>query len=190
MLARRWIFRWIQNRLQHCFQLLGPDLQTRLMGQTLQITLEQTPFTVCIHIDRERRVKVSAHHESPTVTLSGTVNAFRAFLNKPEAAAGGVRIEGDFGTLYAFAELFRASKEALEEILSPWVGPAVSHHIGKALRIFSRFCKRQIRDTKVFTGEWLQYDGNAVPTRHEFTAFTKDVHKIAEKMDALEGMFP
>ena len=124
-------------------------------------------------------------------TLSGTPLALAKLGVSDDAASilfsGEVKISGDTRLGNQFKKILARTSIDWEEQLSQYVGDAVAHQLGNAVRDFSQWFARSKHSLQMDVGEYLQEESRLVPSNAELNRFVTDVDLLRESVDRLEA---
>ena len=191
-------------------QLINMDAITRiqfnqLQGKLLRVVIDSPQLSVDVYFD-EYKVRFE-----PTVT--GKSDTPSIFEQRPydktvaiaEATAtlhvksivelaklfvaediGNIPLEGDYHLLQDIQKIIQQTEPDLASHLSPWIGPALAHEIGK-IQLAPKHLKRSVQSHTFFVEDFLKEDSGVFAPRWQMDDLQQDTRQLNQNIDRLEA---
>ena len=191
-------------------QLINMDAITRiqfnqLQGKLLRVVIDSPQLSVDVYFD-EYKVRFE-----PTVT--GKSDTPSIFEQRPydknvaiaEATAtlhvksivelaklfvaediGNIPLEGDYHLLQDIQKIIQQTEPDLASHLSPWIGPALAHEIGK-IQLAPKHLKRSVQSHTFFVEDFLKEDSRLFAPRWQMDDLQQDTRQLNQNIDRLEA---
>ena len=191
-------------------QLINMDAITRiqfnqLQGKLLRVVIDSPQLSVDVYFD-EYKVRFE-----PTVT--GKSDTPSIFEQRPydknvaiaEATAtlhvksivelaklfvaediGNIPLEGDYHLLQDIQNIIQQTEPDLASHLSPWIGPALAHEIGK-IQLAPKHLKRSVQSHTFFVEDFLKEDSGLFAPRWQMDDLQQDTRQLNQNIDRLEA---
>ncbi len=191
-------------------QLINMDAITRiqynqLQGKLLRVVIDSPQLSVDVYFD-EYKVRFE-----PTVT--GKSDTPSIFEQRPydktvaiaEATAtlhvksivelaklfvaediGNIPLEGDYHLLQDIQKIIQQTEPDLASHLSPWIGPALAHEIGK-IQLAPKHLKRSVQSHTFFVEDFLKEDSGLFAPRWQMDDLQQDTRQLNQNIDRLEA---
>lgn len=191
-------------------QLINMDAITRiqfnqLQGKLLRVVIDSPQLSVDVYFD-EYKVRFE-----PTVT--GKSDTPSTFEQRPydktvaiaEATAtlhvksivelaklfvaediGNIPLEGDYHLLQDIQKIIQQTEPDLASHLSPWIGPALAHEIGK-IQLAPKHLKRSVQSHTFFVEDFLKEDSGLFAPRWQMDDLQQDTRQLNQNIDRLEA---
>ena len=191
-------------------QLINMDAITRiqfnqLQGKLLRVVIDSPQLSVDVYFD-EYKVRFE-----PTVT--GKSDTPSIFEQRPydktvaiaEATAtlhvksivelaklfvaediGNIPLEGDYHLLQDIQNIIQQTEPDLASHLSPWIGPALAHEIGK-IQLAPKHLKRSVQSHTFFVEDFLKEDSRLFAPRLQMDDLQQDTRQLNQNIDRLEA---
>ncbi|MFN3072098.1 ubiquinone biosynthesis accessory factor UbiJ [Acinetobacter sp. TY1] len=191
-------------------QLINMDAITRiqfnqLQGKLLRVVIDSPQLSVDVYFD-EYKVRFE-----PTVT--GKSDTPSIFEQRPydknvaiaEATAtlhvksivelaklfvaediGNIPLEGDYHLLQDIQNIIQQTEPDLASHLSPWIGPALAHEIGK-IQLAPKHLKRSVQSHTFFVEDFLKEDSRLFAPRWQMDDLQQDTRQLNQNIDRLEA---
>ena len=191
-------------------QLINMDAITRiqynqLQGKLLRVVIDSPQLSVDVYFD-EYKVRFE-----PTVT--GKSDTPSIFEQRPydktvaiaEATAtlhvksivelaklfvaediGNIPLEGDYHLLQDIQKIIQQTEPDLASHLSPWIGPALAHEIGK-IQLAPKHLKRSVQSHTFFVKDFLKEDSGLFAPRWQMDDLQQDTRQLNQNIDRLEA---
>lgn len=133
----------------------------------------------------------SLFESSPDTTLSGTPSAFLALWrsrNKTTALTdSGVTLTGDSTLLQQLQKISASLDIDWEALIAEHTGDVIAHQLGRVARGAGFWLRGARREAERLMSEFLQFESNTVPSRHEVQGFCREVDDLQLRMDRLQA---
>ena len=191
-------------------QLINMDAITRiqfnqLQGKLLRVVIDSPQLSVDVYFD-EYKVRFE-----PTVT--GKSDTPSIFEQRPydktvaiaEATAtlhvksivelaklfvaediGNIPLEGDYHLLQDIQKIIQQTEPDLASHLSPWIGPALAHEIGR-IQLAPKHLKRSVQSHTFFVEDFLKEDSGLFAPRWQMDDLQQDTRQLNQNIDRLEA---
>lgn len=156
--------------------------------KVIQITLrdiKQTFFLIYQQDDKGKGQFTAQKHlmGSPDASIKA---AFIHFLDlKNHFNPENFETTGDNALAQTFLKAVHQLEPDWEEHLSHFTGDLVAHQIGSTVRQAKRTAKEVKDQAKTTFKEYLQFEVELVPTKHQVAAFNQEVDRLAERTQQL-----
>ncbi len=178
----------------------------KLQGKLLRVVIDTPQLSVDVFFD-ENKVRLE-----PTVT-GQSENQHSIFEQRPfdknntisEATAtlhvknvvellkllladdvGNIPVEGDYHLLQDIQHIIGLAEPDLAAHLSPWIGPALAHEIGK-IQIVPKQIKRSLQSHFFYAEDFLKEDSGLFAPRWQMDDLNKETRKLNQEVDRLEA---
>lgn len=191
-------------------QFINLDAITRiqfnqLQGKLLRVVIDSPQLSVDVFFD-EHKVRLE-----PTVT--GKSDTPSVFEQRPfdqttavsEATAtlhvksvielaklfvaddiGNIPLQGDYHLLQDIQRIIQQAEPDLASHLSPWIGPALAHEIGK-IQLAPKLIKRSLQSHLFFAEDFLKEDTGLFAPRWQMDDLQHDTRSLNQNIDRLEA---
>ena len=191
-------------------QFINLDAITRiqfnqLQGKLLRVVIDSPQLSVDVFFD-EHKVRLE-----PTVT--GKSDTPSIFEQRPydktvaisEATAtlhvknivelaklfvaddiGNIPLQGDYHLLQDIQRIIQQAEPDLASHLSPWIGPALAHEIGK-IQLAPKHLKRSLQSHLFFAEDFLKEDTGLFAPRWQMDDLQQDTRSLTQNIDRLEA---
>ncbi len=191
-------------------QFINLDAITRiqfnqLQGKLLRVVIDSPQLSVDVFFD-ENKVRLE-----PTVT--GKSDTPSIFEQRPfdqtvvitEATAtlhvksvielaklfvaediGNIPLQGDYHLLQDIQRILQQAEPDLASHLSPWIGPALAHEIGK-IQLAPKYLKRSLQSHLFFAEDFLKEDTGLFAPRWQMDDLQFDTRSLNQNIDRLEA---
>lgn len=165
------------------------DLQ-RLAGKAISVELKEFPLRLWF-LPQADKLSVRATHEGKADVTVRTPSfaLLESALKRGDTPPRGIELNGDAETAQTFSRLLRQADLDWEELLSHYVGDSAAHELGKLARQLLRWGRDTGERFGADLAEYLVYERDLVPTRHEVASFTDGVDQLRSDVDRLEARF-
>ncbi|MCH4244181.1 ubiquinone biosynthesis accessory factor UbiJ [Acinetobacter gerneri] len=99
---------------------------------------------------------------------------------------GNIPVEGDYHLLQDIQQIISLAEPDLAAHLSPWIGPALAHEIGK-IQIVPKHIKRSLQSHFFFAEDFLKEDSGLFAPRWQMDDLNKETRKLNQEVDRLEA---
>lgn len=191
-------------------QFINLDAITRiqfnqLQGKLLRVVIDSPQLSVDVYFD-EHKVRLE-----PTVT--GKSDTPSIFEQRPfdqnvvitEATAtlhvktvvelaklfvaediGNIPLQGDYHLLQDIQKIIQQAEPDLASHLSPWIGPALAHEIGK-IQLAPKHLKRSLQSHLFFAEDFFKEDSGLLAPRWQMDDLQQDTRQLNQNIDRLEA---
>lgn len=171
-----------------------PATQQKLLaldGKVLQLACTAPAESVYVLFVGGHVELWSLFESSPDATLSGTASAFlamwRARSKTTALSDSGVALTGDSTLLQHVQNIAKNLDIDWEALLAEHTGDVIAHQLGRAARGAGYWLRSARREAERLMSEFLQFESNTVPSRHEVQGFCNDVDDVVLRMDRLQA---
>jgi ubiquinone biosynthesis accessory factor UbiJ len=154
---------------------LAPDM--------LAVEIRGTPWTVGLAPHGGGLALVPP--EQPRAGVRGDPLALLVWFGRDQEDH--VELSGDADWARALAEILRAARPDLEELLSRLFGDVPAHTLGNAVRGALDAAARVRGDLLGTLGEYLQHERGALPSREEMATFEADLAGLRAGLERAEA---
>lgn len=124
-------------------------------------------------------------------TLSGSLTAFlNLWRHRQRATAlaeSQVSLTGDTALLQQLQQIAATVDIDWEALLAEHTGDVIAHQLGRAARGASNWLSAARHEAERLLQEFLQFENQAAPSRHEVAQFCQDVDAVQLRMDRLQA---
>lgn len=124
-------------------------------------------------------------------TLTGSASAFlqlwRARGKATALSDSGVQLAGDSSLLQQLQSISKTLDIDWEALLADYTGDVIAHQLGRTARGASEWLRGARREAERLMSEFLQFESDTVPSRHEVAAFCREVDVLVLRMDRLQA---
>ena len=191
-------------------QLINMDAITRiqfnqLQGKLLRVVIDSPQLSVDVYFD-EYKVRfeptVTGKSDTPsifeqrpydkTVAIAETtatlhvksiVELAKLFVAED---IGNIPLEGDYHLLQDIQNIIQQTEPDLASHLSPWIGPALAHEIGK-IQLAPKHLKRSVQSHTFFVEDFLKEDSGLFAPRWQMDDLQQDTRQLNQNIDRLEA---
>lgn len=179
----------------------------RLQGKLLRVVIDSPQLSVDVFFD-EHKVRleptVTGHAEkasifeqrsfdqqhcvidaTATLHVPNVISLLKLLLSDPEQI-GNVPLQGDYHLLQDIQRILNEAEPDLASHLSPWVGPALAHELGK-LGGVPKHLKRAVESGLFFAEDALKEDTGLFASRWQMNALQGQTRKLNQELDRLEA---
>ncbi|RSB57742.1 ubiquinone biosynthesis accessory factor UbiJ [Acinetobacter soli] len=179
----------------------------RLQGKLLRVVIDSPQLSVDVFFD-EHKVRleptVTGHAEkasifeqrpfdqqhcvteaTATLHMPNVISLLKLLLSDPEQI-GNVPLQGDYHLLQDIQRILNEAEPDLASHLSPWVGPALAHELGK-LGGVPKHLKRAVESGLFFAEDALKEDTGLFASRWQMNALQGQTRKLNQELDRLEA---
>lgn len=179
----------------------------RLQDKLLRVVIDSPQLSVDVFFD-EHKVRleptVTGHAEkasifeqrpfdqqhcvieaTATLHVPNVISLLKLLLSDPEQI-GNVPLQGDYHLLQDIQRILNEAEPDLASHLSPWVGPALAHELGKLGGVPKHF-KRAVESGLFFAEDALKEDTGLFASRWQMNALQGQTRKLNQELDRLEA---
>ena len=170
---------------------LDPGTRARLAaldGRLVRFEVSAPDVDVVLGVV-DGRVHVPSRHDGEVdATVSGSLASLRSLARSNEALyRGDVRIEGDPSVGMALKGVVAGLDVDWQEAVSPLLGDALTHRLGRAADAFGGWLTRSRGAMRDNARDWFEDEAELVATRAEVARFGADVDAVREGVDRVEA---
>ncbi len=167
----------------------------QLEGKVIVLELKEFPLKLYF-LPQDGRLKVRGeyHGQTDMMVRAPSASLLEAALKRGDMPPRGIELNGDAETAQTFSRLLKQADLDWEELLSHYVGDIASHQIGNLARGLARWGRDAMQRLGQDIAEYLQYESQTLPPRHEVEAFLagvdhlkSDVDRLAARLQRLAG---
>lgn len=167
----------------------------QLEGKVIVLELKEFPLKLYF-LPQDGRLKVRGEYRGQTdmTVRAPSAALLEAALKRGDMPPRGIELNGDAETAQTFSRLLKQADLDWEELLSHYVGDIASHQIGNLARGLARWSRDAMQRLGQDVAEYLQYESQTLPPRHEVEAFLagvdhlkSDVDRLAARLQRLAG---
>lgn len=191
-------------------QLINMDAITRiqfnqLQGKLLRVVIDSPQLSVDVYFD-EYKVRfeptVTGKSDTPsifeqrpydktvaiaeataTLHVNSIVELAKLFVAED---IGNIPLEGDYHLLQDIQNIIQQTEPDLASHLSPWIGPALAHEIGK-IQLAPKHLKRSVQSHTFFVEDFLKEDSGVFAPRWQMDDLQQDTRQLNQNIDRLEA---
>ena len=191
-------------------QFINLDAITRiqfnqLQGKLLRVVIDTPQLSVDVFFD-ENKVRlepaVTGKSETPTIFEQRPFDQAKAIT---EATAtlhvktivelaklfvaediGNIPLQGDYHLLQGIQSILQQAEPDLASHLSPWIGPALAHEIGK-IQLAPKHLKRSLQSHLFFAEDFIKEDSGLLAPRWQMDDLQQDTRQLNQNIDRLEA---
>lgn len=164
---------------------------TALDGKVLHIACTLPAQSVYVLFVGSHVELWSLFEGAPDTTLSGTASAFlqlwRARSKATALTDSGVSLTGDSVLLQQLQAISKSLDVDWEALLAEYTGDVIAHQLGRTARGAGYWLRGARREAERLMSEFLQFESNTVPSRHEVQGFCREVDELQLRMDRLQA---
>ncbi len=167
----------------------------QLEGKVIVLELKEFPLKLYF-LPQDGRLKVRGeyHGQTDMMVRAPSASLLEAALKRGDMPPRGIELNGDAETAQTFSRLLKQADLDWEELLSHYVGDIALHQIGNLARGLARWGRDAMQRLGQDIAEYLQYESQTLPPRHEVEAFLagvdhlkSDVDRLAARLQRLAG---
>jgi ubiquinone biosynthesis protein UbiJ len=99
---------------------------------------------------------------------------------------GNIPLQGDYHLLQDIQRIIQQAEPDLASHLSPWIGPALAHEIGK-IQLAPKHLKRSLQSHLFFAEDFLKEDTGLFAPRWQMDDLQHDTRSLNQNIDRLEA---
>ncbi|MDN5415920.1 MAG: hypothetical protein L0G09_00635 [Acinetobacter sp.] len=191
-------------------QFINLDAITRiqfnqLQGKLLRVVMDTPQLSVDIYFDQNKirlEPTVTGKSETPSIfeqrpfdknVAIAEATATLHVKNVVELAKlfvvddiGNIPLQGDYHLLQDIQNIIQQLEPDLAAQLSPWIGPALAHEIGK-IQLAPKHLKRSLQSHLFFVEDFLKEDTGVLAPRWQMDDLQQDTRQLNQNIDRLEA---
>ncbi|MDQ1209582.1 ubiquinone biosynthesis protein UbiJ [Acinetobacter baylyi] len=179
----------------------------QLQGKLLRVVIDSPQLSVDVFFD-ENRVRleptVTGQSQTPsifeqrpfdpqykmtdataTLHVKNIVELVKLLFNDPDQI-GNIPVEGDYHLLQDIQKIMQQSEPDLAAHLSPWIGPALAHELGK-IRLAPQQLKRSMQSHLFFVEDALKEDSGLFAPRWQMDDLQHATRQLNQELDRVEA---
>jgi ubiquinone biosynthesis protein UbiJ len=177
-----------------------------LAGKMLRVVIASPQLSVDVFFD-EGKVRLeptaTGHSEAPsvfeqrpyeahavqmaevtaTLQVGNLIELFKLLLSDE---VGNIPLQGDYKLLQEIQHIMQQAEPDLATHLSPWIGPALAHEIGK-LQLAPKHLKRSLQSQLFFAEDALKEDSGLFAPRWQMDDLNQDTRILNQNLDRVEA---
>ena len=191
-------------------QFINLDAITRiqfnqLQGKLLRVVMDTPQLSVDVYFDQNKirlEPTVTGKSETPSIfeqrpfdknVAIAEATATLHVKNVVELAKlfvaddiGNIPLQGDYHLLQDIQNIIQQLEPDLAAQLSPWIGPALAHEIGK-IQLAPKHLKRSMQSHLFFVEDFLKEDTGVLAPRWQMDDLQQDTRQLNQNIDRLEA---
>jgi len=161
------------------------DTLAPITGRWLKFEIQGPGLDLWFSVS-DSRIRVRAEHDAePDTVIAGTPGALASMV-LPQAASGGLRIEGDARLAQQFQVALRALDPDIEQALSEYFGELLGPQMYRVFVDATEFGRQAASTGADQVSRWLRDESALVPRPGEWRDFRDGVDRLREAVDRLE----
>ena len=165
----------------------SPQLSVDVFFDDGKVRLEPTPtgHTESASIFEQRPFEQQSSMTEPTATLhvKNVVELIKLLLAED---VGNIPLQGDYHLLQDIQRIMQQAEPDLAAHLSPWIGPALAHEIGK-IQLAPTHLKRSLESYLFFAEDALKEDTGLFAPRWQMDDLQQDTRIFNQNLDRAEA---
>lgn len=176
-----------------------------LQGKLLRVVMDSPQLSVDVCFDEGKvRFEPTATGKSETPSIfeqrpfdaSSQLTEATATLHVKNAIellkllladdVGNIPLQGDYRLLQEIQRILQQAEPDLASHLSPWIGPALAHEIGK-IQLAPKHLKRSLHSHLFFAEDALKEDSGLFAPRWEMDDLNQDTRILNQNLDRAEA---
>lgn len=177
----------------------------QLQGQMLRVVLDSPQLSVDVFFDQDKvrlEPTVTGQAERPsifeqrpfdpqqtttaataTLQVKNVVELLKLFLADD---VGTIPVQGDYHLLQDLQRIMQQAEPDLATHLSPWIGPALAHELGK-IQLAPKHLKRSLQSHLFFAEDALKEDSGLFAARWQMDDLQQDTRLLNQNLDRAEA---
>lgn len=165
----------------------SPQLSVDVFFDDGKVRLEPTPtgHTESASIFEQRPFEQQSSMTEPTATLhvKNVVELIKLLLAED---VSNIPLQGDYHLLQDIQRIMQQAEPDLAAHLSPWIGPALAHEIGK-IQLAPKHLKRSLESYLFFAEDALKEDTGLFAPRWQMDDLQQDTRIFNQNLDRAEA---
>lgn len=165
----------------------SPQLSVDVFFDDGKVRLEPTPtgHTESASIFEQRPFEQQSSMTEATATLhvKNVVQLLKLLLSDE---VGNIPLQGDYHLLQDIQRIMQQAEPDLAAHLSPWIGPALAHEIGK-IQLAPKHLKRSLHSHLFFAEDALKEDSGLFAPRWQMDDLQQDTRIFQQNLDRAEA---
>ena len=177
----------------------------QLQGKMLRVVLESPQLSVDVFFDQDKvrlEPSVTGQAERPsifeqrpfdpqqtitaataTLQVKNVVELLKLFLAED---VGTIPVQGDYHLLQDLQRIMQQAEPDLAAHLSPWIGPALAHELGK-IQLAPKHLKRSLQSHLFCAEDALKEDSGLFAARWQMDDLQQDTRLLNQNLDRAEA---
>ena len=177
----------------------------QLQGKMLRVVLESPQLSVDVFFDQDKvrlEPSVTGQAERPsifeqrpfdpqqtitaataTLQVKNVVELLKLFLAED---VGTIPVQGDYHLLQDLQRIMQQAEPDLAAHLSPWIGPALAHELGK-IQLAPKHLKRSLQSHLFFAEDALKEDSGLFAARWQMDDLQQDTRLLNQNLDRADA---
>ena len=177
----------------------------QLQGKMLRVVLESPQLSVDVFFDQDKvrlEPSVTGQAERPsifeqrpfdpqqtitaataTLQVKNVIELLKLFLAED---VGTIPVQGDYHLLQDLQRIMQQAEPDLAAHLSPWIGPALAHELGK-IQLAPKHLKRSLQSHLFFAEDALKEDSGLFAARWQMDDLQQDTRLLNQNLDRAEA---
>lgn len=177
----------------------------QLQGKMLRVVLDSPQLSVDVFFDQDKvrlEPTVTGQAERPsifeqrpfdpqqtttaataTLQVKNVVELLKLFLADD---VGTIPVQGDYHLLQDIQRIMQQAEPDLATHLSPWIGPALAHELGK-IQLAPKHLKRSLQSHLFFAEDALKEDSGLFAARWQMDDLQQDTRLLNQNLDRAEA---
>ncbi|WP_111858031.1 ubiquinone biosynthesis accessory factor UbiJ [Acinetobacter sp. CFCC 10889] len=165
----------------------SPQLSVDVFFDTHKVRLEPTVTgksdTPSVFEQRPFDQTVAISEATATLHVKSVVELAKLFVADD---IGNIPLQGDYHLLQDIQRILQQAEPDLASHLSPWIGPALAHEIGK-IQLAPKHLKRSLQSHLFFAEDFFKEDTGLVAPRWQMDDLQHDTRSLNQNIDRLEA---
>ena len=180
-----------------------------LQQQTLRVVIDSPCLSVDVYFDHDKLrfepnvlgqsqansifeqrpfdVQDTIREATATLHVKDVVSLLKLLLSKEENL-GNIPLQGDYHLLFALKDIMAQVEFDLASQLSPWIGAAAAHEIGK-LQQLPQYMYKQAQSAEFIFTDTLKEDSKLFAARWEMQDLQQGTRQLNTEIERLEAKF-
>lgn len=177
----------------------------QLQGKMLRVVLDSPQLSVDVFFDQDKvrlEPTITGQAERPsifeqrpfdpqqtttaataTLQVKSVVELLKLFLADD---VGTIPVQGDYHLLQDIQRIMQQAEPDLAAHLSPWIGPALAHELGK-IQLAPKHLKRSLQSHLFFAEDALKEDSGLFAARWQMDDLQQDTRLLNQNLDRAEA---
>ena len=165
----------------------SPQLSVDVFFDDGKVRLEPTPTghteSASIFEQRPFEQQSSMNEATATLHVKNVVELIKLLLAED---VGNIPLQGDYHLLQDIQRIMQQAEPDLAAHLSPWIGPALAHEIGK-IQLAPKHLKRSLESYLFFAEDALKEDTGLFAPRWQMDDLQQDTRIFNQNLDRAEA---
>ncbi len=165
----------------------SPQLSVDVFFDTHKVRLEPTVTgksdTPSVFEQRPFDQTLAISEATATLHVKSVVELAKLFVAED---IGNIPLQGDYHLLQDIQNILQQAEPDLASHLSPWIGPALAHEIGK-IQLAPKHLKRSLQSHLFFAEDFLKEDTGLFAPRWQMDDLQQDTRSLTQNIDRLEA---